>query len=86
MDGDRFWRLAEAYVRGNTIKYLRVPDAVLDKVKEDMMKNRSMGNRGGRGGRGRGGGGRGGHASGRGRGRGGHGGNYNQNRSHHNNE
>ncbi|KAJ1643104.1 hypothetical protein LPJ64_005098 [Coemansia asiatica] len=74
-DGDRFWRLIEAYIRGNTIKYLRVPDAVLDKVKEDMTKNRNMNNRGGRGGRGRGGGGgtsgRGSSAGGRGRSRGG---------------
>ncbi|KAJ2359807.1 hypothetical protein H4S01_006003 [Coemansia sp. RSA 2610] len=80
-DGDQFWRLLEAYIRGNTIKYLRIPDAasVLDKVKEDMAKTRNMGNRGGRGGRGRGGrggssnmgrGGGGGNI-GRGRGRGG---------------
>eukprot|EP00803_Ostreobium_quekettii_P007562 evm.model.scf_1127.4 EVM.evm.TU.scf_1127.4 scf_1127:34878-36528(-) len=27
-DGDRFWRMPEAYVRGNTIKYVRVPDEV----------------------------------------------------------
>jgi small nuclear ribonucleoprotein (snRNP)-like protein len=33
-DGDRFWRMPEAYLRGNTIKYLRVPDEVLDKAKE----------------------------------------------------
>lgn len=26
--------MPEAYVRGNTIKYLRVPDEVLDKAKE----------------------------------------------------
>ncbi|ORX74685.1 Sm-like ribonucleo protein [Linderina pennispora] len=65
-DGDRFWRLPEAYVRGNTIKYLRIPDAVLDKVKEDMNKKRNMGSRGGRGGRGRGQGGRGGNRGGRG--------------------
>uniref|UniRef100_A0A9I9DW17 U6 snRNA-associated Sm-like protein LSm4 n=1 Tax=Cucumis melo TaxID=3656 RepID=A0A9I9DW17_CUCME len=25
-DGDRFWRMPEFYIRGNTIKYLRVPD------------------------------------------------------------
>ncbi|GJZ86408.1 reverse transcriptase domain-containing protein [Tanacetum coccineum] len=25
-DGDRFWRMPECYVRGNIIKYLRVPD------------------------------------------------------------
>lgn len=27
-DGDRFWRIPECYVRGNTIKYLRIPDEV----------------------------------------------------------
>ena len=27
-DGDRFWKLPECYVRGNTIKFLRVPDEV----------------------------------------------------------
>ncbi|GHP03671.1 hypothetical protein PPROV_000242600 [Pycnococcus provasolii] len=25
-DGDRFWKIEECYVRGNTIKYMRVPD------------------------------------------------------------
>lgn len=62
-DGGRFWRLGEAYVRGNTIKYLRVPDSVLDKAKEEMARNRNISKRGrgsghhqrggGRGGRGR---------------------------------
>eukprot|EP00854_Cymbomonas_tetramitiformis_P015402 gene15402-18225_t len=33
-DGDRFWRMAECYVRGNTVKYLRVPDEVIDKKAE----------------------------------------------------
>ncbi len=28
-DGDRFWRMPECYVRGNTIKYLRIPDEVI---------------------------------------------------------
>ncbi len=27
-DGDKFWRMPETYVRGNTIKYLRVPNEV----------------------------------------------------------
>ena len=27
-DGDRFWRMPECFVRGNTIKYLRIPDEV----------------------------------------------------------
>ncbi|KAL7239503.1 hypothetical protein ACSBR2_005405 [Camellia fascicularis] len=35
MDGDRFWRMPECYIRGNTIKYLRVPDEVIDKVQEE---------------------------------------------------
>ncbi|XP_058148777.1 U6 snRNA-associated Sm-like protein LSm4 [Dasypus novemcinctus] len=44
-DGDKFWRMPECYVRGSTIKYLRIPDEVIDMVKEEA---------GGRG-RGRGG-------------------------------
>ncbi|KAG6787123.1 hypothetical protein POTOM_008754 [Populus tomentosa] len=39
-DGDRFWRMPECYIRGNTIKYLRVPDEVIDKVQEEI-KSRS---------------------------------------------
>ncbi|BBN00220.1 U6 snRNA-associated Sm-like protein LSm4 [Marchantia polymorpha subsp. ruderalis] len=37
-DGDRFWRMPECYIRGNTIKYLRVPDEVIDKVQEETGK------------------------------------------------
>ncbi|RKP23490.1 hypothetical protein SYNPS1DRAFT_18527, partial [Syncephalis pseudoplumigaleata] len=66
-DGDRFWRLKECYIRGSTIKYLRIPDVAIDIAKEEASKNRgSGGGRGGRGGggagggAGRGGGGRGG--------------------------
>ena len=80
-DGDRFWRLPEVIVRGNNIKYLRIPEEVIDMVPEEDV--RSMGGRGGRGdGRGRGGnrgrgnrgrgdgrGARGGRAGGRGAGR-----------------
>ncbi|CAI5989867.1 unnamed protein product [Closterium sp. NIES-65] len=36
-DGDRFWRMPQCYVRGNTIKYLRVPDEVIDKVQEEIV-------------------------------------------------
>ncbi|KAF8935609.1 hypothetical protein BGZ52_008592 [Haplosporangium bisporale] len=50
-DGDRFWRLTECYIRGNTIKYLRVPDEIIDLVKEDAAKQRAQS-----GGRQRGGG------------------------------
>jgi small nuclear ribonucleoprotein (snRNP)-like protein len=67
-DGDRFWRMPECYIRGNTIKYLRVPDEVIDKVQEETVKRsdrkptvggrgrgRGRGEEGGRGGGGRGG-------------------------------
>ncbi|KAF8489682.1 hypothetical protein JB92DRAFT_3085239 [Gautieria morchelliformis] len=80
-EGDRFWKLRECYIRGSTIKYLRVPDALLDDVKEEQNRAReaSRGARGagagprGRGigqrGRGaRGGPMRGGRGGGRGRG------------------
>ncbi|KAF9984196.1 hypothetical protein BGZ75_004242 [Mortierella antarctica] len=76
-DGDRFWRLTECYIRGNTIKYLRVPDEIIDMVKEDAAKQRAAGgrnnNRGGAGGN-NGGDQRGGHYSQQGGDRGGRGG------------
>ncbi|KAF2479768.1 hypothetical protein BDY17DRAFT_304608 [Neohortaea acidophila] len=76
-DGDKFFRLPECYVRGNNIKYLRVPDEIVDLVK-DQQQQQQHSHRGGRGGGqqrgdhgGRGGrGGRGGDRGGRGRGRG----------------
>eukprot|EP00775_Hariotina_reticulata_P005771 gene5771-6010_t len=40
-DGDRFWRLPEIYIRGNTLKYIRVPEEVVDKVKEEAPKRGS---------------------------------------------
>ncbi|KAK8127421.1 ribonucleoprotein (LSM)-related domain protein, partial [Apiospora sp. TS-2023a] len=75
-EGDKFVRLPEVYIKGNNIKYLRVPDEIIDLVK-DQQQNNQGGFRGGRGGGrgdhgGRGGdrGGRGGRGQGRGRGRG----------------
>ncbi|KAI6922714.1 hypothetical protein KC355_g17042 [Hortaea werneckii] len=79
-EGDKFFRLPECYVRGNNIKYLRVPDEIVDVVKEQQAAQQAQrggrgggmsgrgehGARGDRGGRGMGRGGRG-----RGRGRGG---------------
>ncbi len=42
--------MSECYIRGSIIKYLRIPDDVIDKVKEDMqasrMRNREGGGRG----------------------------------------
>lgn len=38
--------MPEAYIRGNTIKYLRVPDEVLDKAKEaDLRRDGGCGGR-----------------------------------------
>ena len=37
-EGDRFWRMPECYVRGNTIKYLRVADDVITKVVEESSR------------------------------------------------
>ncbi|AEO66883.1 uncharacterized protein THITE_2115403 [Thermothielavioides terrestris NRRL 8126] len=76
-EGDRFMRLPEVYVKGNNIKYLRVPDEIIDIVKE--QQSQQSGYRGGRGGQGRGdhagrGGDRGRGGRGRGGGRGGRGG------------
>ncbi|VDP69196.1 unnamed protein product [Schistosoma mattheei] len=38
--------MPECYIRGSIIKYLRIPDDVIDKVKEDLqlakMRNRSQ--------------------------------------------
>lgn len=52
--------MPECYIRGSTIKYLRIPDEVIDMVKEDaIVKGRGRGEMKGRGGqnqRGRGGG------------------------------
>ncbi|CZT23949.1 related to U6 snRNA-associated Sm-like protein LSm4 [Ramularia collo-cygni] len=68
-DGDKFFRLPECYVRGNNIKYLRVPDEVVDSVKEQQANQQSQrGGRGGMGQRGDHGGGRGDRGRGRGRG------------------
>ncbi|KAK8782128.1 U6 snRNA-associated Sm-like protein LSm4 [Amblyomma americanum] len=83
-DGDKFWRMPECYIRGSTIKYLRIPDEVIDMVKEetlvkgrgrgDASKRGGPGGRGGRGGRGGPFGGRGGRPDGDGRRGGGQGG------------
>mmetsp|Transcript_10508 Transcript_10508/g.13322 ORF Transcript_10508/g.13322 Transcript_10508/m.13322 type:complete len:143 (+) Transcript_10508:151-579(+) len=71
-DGTKFYKLPECYIRGSSVKYLRLPDDVVDKVpQDDGNKHRGYaGGRGrGEGGRGRGGRGRGEGGRGRGRGR-----------------
>mmetsp|Transcript_2072 Transcript_2072/g.5559 ORF Transcript_2072/g.5559 Transcript_2072/m.5559 type:complete len:155 (+) Transcript_2072:225-689(+) len=37
-DGDQFWKIAEVYVRGNTIKSIRVPDAVVGALEHQRAK------------------------------------------------
>lgn len=44
--------MPECYIRGSTIKYLRIPDEVIDMVKEESViknkvRNESKGGRGG---------------------------------------
>ncbi|XP_015742112.1 U6 snRNA-associated Sm-like protein LSm4 isoform X2 [Coturnix japonica] len=44
LDGDKFWRMPECYIRGSTIKYLRIPDEIIDMVKEEVVsKGRGRG-------------------------------------------
>ena len=54
-DGDKFWKMPECYIRGSTIKYLRIPDEIIDMVKEEVQRPRGEGRGRGRGGRGGGG-------------------------------
>eukprot|EP00633_Aureoumbra_lagunensis_P007601 CAMPEP_0197316048 /NCGR_PEP_ID=MMETSP0891-20130614/40700_1 /TAXON_ID=44058 ORGANISM="Aureoumbra lagunensis, Strain CCMP1510" /NCGR_SAMPLE_ID=MMETSP0891 /ASSEMBLY_ACC=CAM_ASM_000534 /LENGTH=156 /DNA_ID=CAMNT_0042805321 /DNA_START=46 /DNA_END=517 /DNA_ORIENTATION=- len=39
-EGDRFWELKECYIRGSAIKYLRIPDEVLDAAQEDEAQKK----------------------------------------------
>lgn len=77
-DGSKFWKMNECYIRGSSVKYLRLPDDIVDKVPDDDRNFAGRGGMQGRGGRGRGRGGTSGgrfQSSGRGRdgGRGGRG-------------
>ena len=47
--------MPECYIRGSTIKYLRIPDEIIDMVKEEVQRPRGEGRGRGRGGRGGGG-------------------------------
>jgi U6 snRNA-associated Sm-like protein LSm4 len=73
-DGDQFYKLPECYIRGSSIKYLRLPEDALERVPEGdderahkMKRSEYTGGRSGRGGRGTGGGKEGGTERGRGR-------------------
>jgi small nuclear ribonucleoprotein (snRNP)-like protein len=37
-DGESFWRMKEVFIRGNTIKYIRVPDDTLGKAVEEKPR------------------------------------------------
>ncbi len=39
-DGDRFWKLEEAYIRGSSIKYMTIPDEVLEMVAGEEESSR----------------------------------------------
>lgn len=47
-EGDRFWRMAEVYIRGVNIKYLRIPDHVIDMVHEEQRGGRNRPHEGGK--------------------------------------
>jgi U6 snRNA-associated Sm-like protein LSm4 len=41
-DGDRFWKLSECFIRGTTIKYIRISDEVMEKSKAEQKRQRSQ--------------------------------------------
>ncbi|KAF2071988.1 hypothetical protein CYY_006701 [Polysphondylium violaceum] len=58
-DTDKFWKIQSCYIRGNTIKYISVPDEIIDLVVEEehTFKSYQPTGRGDGSGRGRGRGG-----------------------------
>jgi len=82
-DGKRFWQMRECHIRGSAIKTVRIPEAVLEKVKQEHKeylkehggdRERTYSAAGASGGDRSYGGGRGGYGYGRGGGPGGRGG------------
>ncbi|KAF6019593.1 LSM4 [Bugula neritina] len=41
-EGDKFWKMPECYIRGSTIKYLRIPDEIIDMVKKKHKDHEGM--------------------------------------------
>ena len=39
-NADKFWKIKECFIRGNTIKYLRVPEEIAEKVRIHAEKKR----------------------------------------------
>ncbi|SBS85143.1 U6 snRNA-associated Sm-like protein LSm4, putative (LSM4) [Plasmodium malariae] len=52
-DGDRFWKISECYVRGNSVKYIRVQDQAIEQAIEETTEQKARNLGRGRGGRGR---------------------------------
>ena len=48
-DGDKFWKLTECYIRGSSIKYLRLPEEAVDRVLEEEKQWQGSSGGGGRG-------------------------------------
>lgn len=42
-DGDRFWRVPDCYIRGNNIKFVRVPEEVIEAAARDNAPDASRG-------------------------------------------
>lgn len=40
-DGDRFWRVPDCYIRGNNIKFIRVPEEVIEAAIRDNAPDAS---------------------------------------------
>ena len=38
-DGDRFWRVPDCYIRGNNIKFIRVPEEVVDLAARENVES-----------------------------------------------
>ena len=49
-DGDKFWKLTECYIRGSSIKYLRLPEEAVDRVLEEEKQWQGNSSGGGGGG------------------------------------
>lgn len=43
-DGDRFWKISECYIQGNSIKYLRLPEEIVSLVEEEANNQLPSGN------------------------------------------
>ena len=41
--GQEFWRIPEIYIRGNTIKYLRIPEEIVDQVRVEQQQQAKQG-------------------------------------------